>query len=75
VTSEAPWLLFDNESDPLQLENRVNDPGFAKVSAELHARVLDWIRESGDSFAPAARPTGGQVRGGASAKTRIASSS
>jgi arylsulfatase A-like enzyme len=56
LTSEGPWLLFDNREDPLQQRNFVADRSRAEVRDELHERVLHWIRSSGDRFAVASSP-------------------
>lgn len=50
VTPEGPWLLFDDRADPLQLENRIDDPALADTRAHLHALLLGWLRRSGDPF-------------------------
>lgn len=39
----ADDFLYDLKRDPWQLDNRVGDPAYAPVKAELRARLLDWI--------------------------------
>ena len=34
-THEGPWLLYDNERDPYQMSNRLGDPEYVDVQAEL----------------------------------------
>lgn len=46
----GPWLLFDNQVDPLQLRNLVDDPAHADLRAELEATLARKLKESGDEF-------------------------
>lgn len=50
----GPWLLFDNQSDPLQQHNLVGDASAAKTLAELEARLQQRLRANRDEFLPAA---------------------
>ena len=49
----GPWLLFDNQSDPYQLENLVGRPEHAKIQAELDALLRRKLQQAGDEFLPA----------------------
>ena len=49
----GPWLLFDHQADPYQVDNLVNQPGQAKVQAKLEATLARKLRESRDQFLPA----------------------
>lgn len=49
---KGPWLLFDNEADPFQMDNLVNLPGHAKLQAELDALLARKLNERGDEFKP-----------------------
>jgi arylsulfatase A-like enzyme len=49
---EGPWLLYDNQSDPYQLENLVNQPSVAVEQAELHEKLHAMLRDRGDDFLP-----------------------
>ena len=40
--------LFDLETDPDEMENRIADPSLAAVSADLSARLDLWMRETDD---------------------------
>ena len=51
---EGPWLLFDNEKDPLQLDNLVGKPEHAKLQAELDALLKKKLAEQHDEFRPGA---------------------
>jgi arylsulfatase A-like enzyme len=51
---DGPWLLFDNDRDPYQLENVVDDPGYAKEKAQLDALLKKKLAAAGDAFRPGA---------------------
>lgn len=44
----GPWLLFDNVKDPLQLDNRVNDPAQKQLCAKMERRLATLMREAAD---------------------------
>lgn len=46
-----PWLLFDLEKDPFQLENLAEDPGAGELRREMEALLAGWMRRTGDSWA------------------------
>ena len=46
----GPWLLFDNERDPFQLENQVNKPDYATIQSELDDLLNRKLTEIGDEF-------------------------
>ena len=50
----GPWLLFDNETDPYQMDNLVGRPEQAVLQAELEARLKRKLRKTGDRFLPGA---------------------
>jgi arylsulfatase A-like enzyme len=50
----GPWILFDNEKDPYQMENLAGKPEASAVQAELNALLLKKLKEAGDEFKPAA---------------------
>jgi arylsulfatase A-like enzyme len=50
---EGPWLLFDNEKDPLQLTNLANEPAGAKWQAELDKMLHNKLHQTHDQFLPA----------------------
>lgn len=50
----GPWLLFDNKTDPYQLNNLVGSPRAAKQQAELDATLQRKLQAAHDSFLPAA---------------------
>ncbi len=51
---DGPWLLFDNQADPYQMQNRCDAPAFAAVRQELEAALQRKLRESRDEFLPGA---------------------
>jgi len=42
------WELFDLEADPLEIDNRADDPAYATVRAELEAELARLQAEVGD---------------------------
>ena len=50
----GPWLLFDNETDPFQMNNLVNRPEQAALQGELDALLAKKLKERGDQFKPGA---------------------
>ncbi len=47
----ADDYLYDMAWDPLQLEDLVSDPGYARVKAQLREELLDWI-EGAEGYRP-----------------------
>jgi arylsulfatase A-like enzyme len=50
----GPWLLYDNEKDPLQLDNLVGKPEYAKLQAEQDALLKGKLASQNDEFLPGA---------------------
>lgn len=50
---EGPWLLFDDQQDPNQLDNLVDRPEFGTLRGELDARLQTQLKAIGDDFQPA----------------------
>ncbi|MFO7899743.1 MAG: sulfatase [Planctomycetota bacterium] len=50
---DGPWLLFDNETDPDQLDNLCGKPAHAETQAALDTRLNAMLAEQGDEFLPA----------------------
>lgn len=44
------WLLFDTREDPYELANLAHDVSFARQRQRCHARLRQWIKETGDDF-------------------------
>jgi arylsulfatase A-like enzyme len=49
-TLEGPWLLYDNEADPYQMDNLAGKTEHAALQADLDARLLQRLKDSGDEF-------------------------
>jgi arylsulfatase A-like enzyme len=47
---ERPWVLFDNQEDPYQLNNLAEDPNAEKLRQEMNALTQDWMKRSDDSW-------------------------
>lgn len=50
----GPWLLYDNEKDPYQLDNRVNKPECAELQRKLNDILSRKLQETNDEFLPGA---------------------
>ncbi|MCC5939225.1 MAG: sulfatase [Lunatimonas sp.] len=50
---DGPWLLFDDNQDPLQMKNLVSDPEYAAVVDRLDGRLWRLLGKIGDEFHPA----------------------
>ena len=50
---EGPWLLFDDQRDPHQLDNLIDRPEFAALRTDLEARLQAQLKKIGDTFRPA----------------------
>jgi arylsulfatase A-like enzyme len=51
-TLDGPWLLFDDEQDPYQLENLVEAPAYAGLVRELDEWLQRRLDALGDKFLP-----------------------
>jgi len=47
----GPWLLFDNEADPYQMDNWVNRPEHADLQVRMESLLGQKLKQTGDSFA------------------------
>lgn len=48
----GPWLLYDNDWDPYQLNNIVNQPDYAAVQADLELQLAAKLTAITDQFQP-----------------------
>lgn len=48
----GPWLLFDNETDPYQLDNLAGKPEHAALQARLESELHRLLVQTGDDFQP-----------------------
>ena len=44
-----PWLLYDNEKDPHQMDNLAEDPAHADTRKELDAKLHAWLKRVGEA--------------------------
>ncbi len=51
-TLDGPWLLYDNQEDPLQEHNLVEDAGRAPIRAELERQLAQILVQTRDDFRP-----------------------
>ncbi len=49
----GPWLLFDNQLDPHQLNNRIDAPELAVLQQKLEHQLQQKLNERNDPFLPA----------------------
>lgn len=49
---QGPWLLFDNDQDPFQLNNLVGNPAYAQVQQKLDATLKASLAKRKDEFKP-----------------------
>jgi len=50
TTDGKPWLVFDNDRDPYQLENLADSPAMQPVFAQLSAELRRRLTAMGDPF-------------------------
>lgn len=46
----GPWVLYDLEKDPYELNNLANDPPTVSVRKEMNEKLEEWMRRTGDSW-------------------------
>jgi arylsulfatase A-like enzyme len=46
----APWLLYDNQKDPYQLDNLSNKPQHDKLQKKLEALLSQKLKDTNDDF-------------------------
>ena len=51
VLEGQPWLLFNLNEDPYEQVNLAYNTAFARERRALHARLAQWVAETGDAFA------------------------
>lgn len=48
----GPWLLYDNQDDPYQLNNLIKNPEYADLAEKFEKRMRELMAEAGDSGEP-----------------------
>jgi len=51
-TIEGPEMLFDNLHDPYQMNNLIDNPGFAELQKQLDQMLYNELVKIGDNFQP-----------------------
>lgn len=49
---DGPWLLFDDEKDPVQMNNLVLNPEYSGLVQKLDKNLQDLLKEIDDDFRP-----------------------
>jgi arylsulfatase A-like enzyme len=49
-TKEKPWVLYDLQEDPHELNNLVDDPSAQAIRASMEKRLQEWMQRTGDSW-------------------------
>jgi hypothetical protein len=47
---DRPWVLYDLEEDPYQMNNLVGDSAAGSLLSRMDARVDQWMARTGDSW-------------------------
>jgi len=47
---KGPWLLFDNDADPYQMNNLVDNDKYANIQSDLDSRLAKRLKANGDDF-------------------------
>ncbi len=47
---EGPWLLYDNQSDPYQMNNLIGNPEYEALAKEFDEQLLKRLETNGDEF-------------------------
>ncbi|MDP4286226.1 MAG: sulfatase, partial [Bacteroidota bacterium] len=49
---KGPWLLFDDEKDPYQLDNLAGNPGYADLQSHFDNLLMEKLKITHDQFLP-----------------------
>jgi arylsulfatase A-like enzyme len=50
---DGPWLLYDNEADPYQIDNLIGQPAYTDLQQRMENLLQAMMAERGDELAPA----------------------
>jgi arylsulfatase A-like enzyme len=50
----GPWLLYDNQTDPYQLDNLCNKPEYAALQTRMETLLSERLSQTKDEFLPGA---------------------
>lgn len=51
-TIEGPWLLYDNDQDPYQINNLINQPDMKSVQEKLEVMLQNHLENTDDDIRP-----------------------
>ena len=51
-TLDGPWMLYDNKTDPFQLNNLIENPEYEELERELDEMLSQKLEETNDEFLP-----------------------
>lgn len=46
----GPWMLYDNEADPYQMQNLIEEGRSHAIPPELENMLNEWLERTGDTF-------------------------
>ncbi len=49
---DGPWLLYDNETDPYQMNNLIGKPEYETLQKEMEMLLVQKLKETNDDFLP-----------------------
>ncbi|TWU38370.1 sulfatase family protein [Novipirellula artificiosorum] len=49
---DGPWLMYDNQMDPYQMNNLIGDADHVRLQAELNDKLQSKLKQTGDLFFP-----------------------
>ena len=49
---EGPWLLYDDLTDPYQMNNLIANPDYTEILSNLDAQLESELKEINDDFRP-----------------------
>lgn len=50
ISKAGPWLLFDNENDPYQMNNIIDNKQYSEIREKLHEDLQKVMKERNDEF-------------------------
>ncbi|HEY2932066.1 MAG TPA: sulfatase [Acidobacteriota bacterium] len=49
-SQQQPWVLYDLEKDPYELQNLANEPAAAPIRGDMEKRLSAWMKRTGDAW-------------------------
>lgn len=47
---DAGWVLYDNQNDPMQMNNLYDNPQHASLQKQMEDELQNWLEQLGDEF-------------------------